>query len=231
MSRPKGGKRPFRTPKERVNGRIRAREVRLLADDGKQLGIFPTSDALSMAKEQQLDLVEISPNAEPPVCKITDYGKYSYEQKKLRKEQKKTTTTIKIKEIQLRPNIDPHDFTFKLNHAIDFLCDDMKVKVILRFRGKELRTKHIGLQTIEAFLEKIKPWGHTDTKPREAGRSVIVLLNPVNKKQRAPHPNPEDRMKDIDHDEIRHVEGADVNQRRGGFRKDANAKTKVPETS
>ena len=107
----------------------------------------------------------------------------------------------------------------------------MKVKVILRFRGKELRTKHIGLQTIEAFLEKIKPWGHTDTKPREAGRSVIVLLNPVNKKQRAPHPNPEDRMKDVDHDEIRHVEGADVNQRRGGFRKDANAKTKVPEAS
>ena len=145
MSRPKGGKRPFRTPKERVNGRIRAREVRLLADDGKQLGIFPTSDALSMAKEQQLDLVEISPNAEPPVCKITDYGKYSYEQKKLRKEQKKTTTTIKIKEIQLRPNIDPHDFTFKLNHAIDFLCDDMKVKVILLFRGKQLRTKHLSL--------------------------------------------------------------------------------------
>ena len=132
-----------------------------------------------MAKEQQLDLVEISPNANPPVCRITDYGKYAYEQKKLRKEQKKSSTTIKIKEIQLRPNIDPHDFTFKLNHAIDFLCEDMKVKVILRFRGKELRTKHIGLQTIEAFLEKIKPWGHCDTKPREAGRSVIVLLNPA----------------------------------------------------
>ena len=176
---------------------------------------------MRLAKEQRLDLVEISPNANPPVCRITDYGKYSYEQKKLRKEQKKTASTIKIKEIQLRPNIDPHDFTFKLNHAIDFLCEDMKVKVILRFRGKELRTKHIGLQTIKAFIEKIKPWGHCDTKPREAGRSVIVLINPVSKDQRAPHPNPEERMQDVDYDDIRHVEGSDVNKRRGGVRNQA----------
>ncbi len=231
MSRPKGGRRPSRTPKEIVNGRIRAKEVRLLSDDGKQLGVYQLQDALQLAKEQGLDLVEISPNAEPPVCKVTDYGKYSYEQKKLRKEQKKTSTTVKIKEIQLRPNIDPHDFTLKLNHAIDFLCDDMKVKVILRFRGKELRTKHIGLQTIEAFMDKIKPWGHSDTKPREAGRSVIVLLNPISKKQRAPHPNPEDRMKDVDYDEIRHVDGADINQRGNKTRKDSVDNIKVSEAS
>ena len=180
-----------------------------------------------MAKEQLLDLVEISPNANPPVCRITDYGKYAYEQKKLRKEQKKSSTTIKIKEIQLRPNIDPHDFTFKLNHAIDFLCEDMKVKVILRFRGKELRTKHIGLQTIEAFLEKIKPWGHCDTKPREAGRSVIVLLNPLSKIARTAS-EPDERMKDVDYDDIRHVEGADVKKRGGGFRKESLDNIKMP---
>ena len=200
----------------------------MLSDDGRQLGVYQIQEAMRMAKEQQLDLVEISPNANPPVCRITDYGKYAYEQKKLRKEQKKSSTTIKIKEIQLRPNIDPHDFTFKLNHAIDFLCEDMKVKVILRFRGKELRTKHIGLQTIEAFLEKIKPWGHCDTKPREAGRSVIVLLNPLSKDQRAPHPNPDERMKDVDYDDIRHVEGADVKKRGGGFRKESLDNIKMP---
>ena len=228
MSRPRGGRRPYREPKERVNGRIRAREVRLLSDDGKQLGVYTIQEAMQMAKDKQLDLVEISPNAKPPVCKITDYGRYAYEQKKLKKEQKKSSSTAKIKEIQLRPNIDPHDFTFKLNHAIDFLCEDMKVKVILRFRGKELRTKHIGLQTIEAFLEKIKPWGHCDTKPREAGRSVIVLLNPLNKNQRAPHPNPEERMKDVEYDDIRHVDGADVNKRSNVFRKDSLEKIKMP---
>ena len=180
------------------------------------------------AKELRLDLVEISPNASPPVCRITDYGKYSYEQKKLGKEQKKATVTVKIKEIQLRPNIDPHDFTFKLNHAIDFLCEGMKVKVVLRFRGKELRTKHIGVQTIEAFIEKIKPWGSCDTKPREAGRSVIVLINPQPKDQRAPHPNPEERAVEVDYDELRHVEGADIKKPNNGFRNQAPGSVKLP---
>lgn len=228
MSRPRGGRRPYRAPKERVNGRIRAREVRLLADDGKQLGVYSIQEAMRMAKGQQLDLVEISPNAKPPVCRITDYGKYSYVQKRLRKEQKKATVTVKIKEIQLRPNIDPHDFTFKLNHAIDFLCEGMKVKVILRFRGKELRTKHVGVQTIEAFIEKIKSWGSCDTKPREAGRSVIVLINPLPKNQRAPHPNPEERAVEVDHDEIRHVEGSDVKKSRSGFRNKTLNNIKLP---
>ena len=228
MSRPKGGRRPYRAPRTRVNGRIRAREVRLLMDDGQQRGVFSIQDAMRKAKEMRLDLVEISPNASPPVCRITDYGKYSYEQKKLRKEQKKATVTVKIKEIQLRPNIDPHDFTFKLNHAIDFLCEGMKVKVILRFRGKELRTKHIGVQTIEAFIEKIKPWGSCDTKPREAGRSVIVLINPQPKDQRAPHPNPEERAVEVDYDELRHVEGADIKKPNNSFRNQAIDSIKLP---
>lgn len=228
MSRPRGGRRPYRAPKERVNGRIRAREVRLLSDDGKRLGVYSIQEAMRMAKGQQLDLVEISPNAKPPVCRITDYGKYSYVQKRLRKEQKKATVTVKIKEIQLRPNIDPHDFTFKLNHAIDFLCEGMKVKVILRFRGKELRTKHVGVQTIEAFIEKIKSWGSCDTKPREAGRSVIVLINPLPENQRAPHPNPEERAVEVDHDEIRHVEGSDVKKSRSGFRNKTLNNIKLP---
>ena len=167
MSRPRGGRRPYRAPKERVNGRIRAREVRLLSDDGKQLGVFSIQEAMRKAKEQQLDLVEISPNAKPPVCRITDYGKYSYDQKRLRKEQKKATVTV-------------------------------------------------------------KPWGSCDTKPREAGRSVIVLINPLSKKVRAPHPNPEERMKDVDYDDIRHVDGADVKKRGSGFRNKALDDIKLP---
>ena len=104
----------------------------------------------------------------------------------------------------------------------------MKVKVILRFRGKELRTKHIGVQTIEAFIEKIKPWGSCDTKPREAGRSVIVLINPQPKDQRAPHPNPEERAVEVDYDELRHVEGADIKKPNNDFRNQAVASSKRP---
>ena len=156
-----------------------------------------------MAKEQRLDLVEISPNATPPVCRITDYGKYAYEQKKLRKEQKKSTTTIKIKEIQLRPNIDPHDFTFKLNHAIDFLCEDMKVKVILRFRGKELRTSAawvhesapLWLRELGALGQwsglELDAWSETLVRcARKAGRAVeeMRVLTPE-----ADFPSPDGR--------------------------------------
>ena len=105
----------------------------------------------------------------------------------------------------------------------------MKVKVILRFRGKELRTKHVGVQTIEAFIEKIKPWGSCDTKPREAGRSVIVLINPQPKDQRAPNPNPEERAVEVDHDEIRHVEGADIKKKSStGFRNKTLGNIKLP---
>jgi translation initiation factor IF-3 len=118
----------------RINGKIRAREVRVIGVDGQQIGVLPLGEALTMARNHGVDLVEIAPNATPPVCRVVDFGKYRYEQSKKDKESKKHQHANKVKEIQLSPTIDPHDFGVKLSHAVDFLCEDMKVKVTLRFR-------------------------------------------------------------------------------------------------
>src|SRR3954466_12446466 len=136
----------------RVNGKIRAREVRVIGVDGKQVGVISLGDALNMARQNGVDLVEISPNAVPPVCRLVDYGKFRYEQSKKDKEAKKHQHANKVKEIQLSPSIDPHDFGVKLNHAIDFLCEEMKVKVTLRFRGREMAHKEFGFQQVEKFI-------------------------------------------------------------------------------
>ena len=113
----------------RVNGKIRAREVRVIGPEGNQFGVLPLADAINLARQHAVDLVEIAPNATPPVCRLVDYGKYRYEQSKKDKEAKKHQHANKVKEIQLSPSIDPHDFGVKLSHAIDFLCEEMKVKV------------------------------------------------------------------------------------------------------
>ena len=113
----------------KVNGKIRAREVRVIGGDGSQLGVLSLQDALNRARVEGVDLVEIAPTANPPVCRLVDYGKFRYEQSKKEKESKKRQHATKVKEIQLSPGIDPHDFGVKLNHAIEFLCEDMKVKV------------------------------------------------------------------------------------------------------
>ena len=123
-------------PFVRVNGKIRAREVRVIGSDGKQLGILSLGDALTLARSHGVDLVEIAPNATPPVCRIVDYGKFRYEQAKRDKESRKHQHATKVKEVQLSPKIDPHDLSVKLAHAIGFLSDDMKVKVTLKFRGR-----------------------------------------------------------------------------------------------
>jgi translation initiation factor IF-3 len=119
----------------RINGKIRAREVRVIGHDGKQLGVMSLNDALNLARQAGVDLVEIAATAVPPVCRVVDFGKYRYEQAKKDKESKKHQHASTVKEIQLSPRIDPHDLGVKLQHAIDFLCEDMKVKVALRFRG------------------------------------------------------------------------------------------------
>jgi translation initiation factor IF-3 len=175
-------------PFVRVNGKIRAREVRVIGDAGKQVGILSLGDALTMARSMGVDLVEIAPTATPPVCRLVDYGKFRYEQAKRDKESKKHQHANKVKEVQLSPKIDPHDLSVKVGHAIDFLCEDMKVKVTLKFRGREMAHTEFGFQVIEKFLMEIAPFGHPDSQAKLIGRGITVMISPLPRNKRAKHP-------------------------------------------
>ena len=172
----------------RVNGKIRAREVRVIGVDGKQLGVLTLGDALNMARSHGVDLVEIAANANPPVCRLVDYGKYRYEQAKREKESKKHQHATKVKEVQLSPKIDPHDLGVKIGHAVDFLCEDMKVKVTLKFRGREMAHTEFGFQVVRRFLTEIAPYGHPDFEPKLIGRGINVMISPLPRNKRARHP-------------------------------------------
>lgn len=172
----------------RVNGKIRAREVRVIGEGGKQLGVLSLGEALTLARAQGVDLVEIAPNATPPVCRIVDYGKFRYEMAKKEKESKKHQHANKVKEVQLSPHIDPHDFSVKLGHTVDFLCEDMKVKVTLKFRGREMAHQEFGFQQVNKLLQEVAPWGHPDSTPKLTGRSITVMISPLPRNKRAPHP-------------------------------------------
>jgi translation initiation factor IF-3 len=161
--------------------------------DGKQLGVLSLADAINMARASGVDLVEIAANATPPVCRLVDFGKYRYELSKRDKEAKKHQHANKVKEIQLSPSIDPHDFGVKLSHAIDFLCEEMKVKVTLRFRGRELAHKEFGFQQVEKFIKEVAPWGHPDFSPKLVGKGINLMLSPLPRNKRARHPRGEDR--------------------------------------
>ncbi|MCS1410899.1 MAG: Translation initiation factor IF-3 [Verrucomicrobia subdivision 3 bacterium] len=192
LSRPHFSRnRRFRGPRIRTNERIRAREVRVVDAKGKQLGIFSRHEALKVARERQIDLVEVAENANPPVCRLVDFGKYQYEQAKKKKETKKNQHANRTKEVQLSVKIDPHDLQTKQNHAIDFLCADMKVKVTLRFRGRENAHKEVGFEVIENFMQNLAPWGHADAPTKKIGRGLIIMISPLPKNQRAPHPGHE----------------------------------------
>jgi translation initiation factor IF-3 len=175
-------------PFVRVNGKIRAREVRVIGVDDKQLGILSLGDALNMARANGVDLVEIAPNATPPVCRLVDYGKYRYEQAKRDKESKKHQHATKVKEVQLSPKIDPHDLGVKIEHAVDFLCEDMKVKVTLKFRGREMAHTEFGFQVVNKFLADIAPYGHPDFAPKLIGRGINVMISPLPRNKRAKNP-------------------------------------------
>ena len=172
----------------RINGKIRAREVRVVGDEGKQLGVMSLGDALNLARQHGVDLVEIAPNAVPPVCRIVDFGKFRYEQAKKEKESKKHQHANTVKEVQLSPRIDPHDLGVKANHAIEFLCEDMKVKVALKFRGREMAHTEFGFQVINQFLEKIAPWGHPDFQPKLVGRNINLMISQLPRNKRAKPP-------------------------------------------
>jgi translation initiation factor IF-3 len=173
----------------RVNGKIRAREVRVIGVDGKQLGILSLGDALNQARANGVDLVEIAPTATPPVCRLVDYGKYRYEQAKKDKETKKHQHASTVKEVQLSPRIDPHDLGVKTDHAVNFLCEDMKVKVTLKFRGREMQHTEFGFQVIKKFLEDISPYGHPDFEPKLVGKGINVMISPLPRNKRAKNPH------------------------------------------
>ncbi|HVV01906.1 MAG TPA: translation initiation factor IF-3 [Verrucomicrobiae bacterium] len=175
----------------RVNGKIRAREVRVIGLDGKQLGVLSLGDALTMARTNGVDLVEIAANATPPVCRLVDFGKFRYEQAKRDKESRKHQHANKVKEVQLSPKIDPHDLSVKIQHAVDFLCEDMKVKVTLKFRGREMAHTEVGFQVINKFLTEITPYGHPDFPPKLIGRGINVMLSPLPRNKRAKNPRGE----------------------------------------
>lgn len=173
----------------RVNGKIRAREVRVIGLDGKQLGVMSLGDALTMARSNGVDLVEVAATATPPVCRLVDFGKYRYEQAKRDKESKKHQHANKVKEVQLSPKIDPHDLGVKVGHAIDFLCEDMKVKATLKFRGREMAHTEFGFQVIEKFLNEIAAYGHPDFEPKLVGRGISLMISPLPRNKRAKHPS------------------------------------------
>ncbi|MDR1773667.1 MAG: translation initiation factor IF-3 [Clostridioides sp.] len=161
-----------------INEQIRDKEVRLLSKEGEQLGIVSIKDAQRKANEQHLDLVLISPNAKPPVCKILDYGKYKYEQQRKEKEAKKKQKIVNIKEIRLRPGIETNDLNTKANNAIKFLQKGDKVKVELRFRGRELGHKDIGKEVMLKFIEIVKEFGEPVKAPNFEGNTMVVIIDP-----------------------------------------------------
>jgi translation initiation factor IF-3 len=174
-----------REPQHRRNGKIRAREVRVIDENREQVGVIPLSDALKLAQSKGLDLIEIAPNATPPVCRIVDYGKFRYEEAKKDKDATRSSAG-RMKEIQLSAVIDPHDFGTKLGHAIEFLCADMKVRLKLRFKGRQKAHKEVGFQIINKFVAGVAAYAQADSPPKMLGdRDLNVVLSPLPREKRA----------------------------------------------
>ena len=162
----------------RINEEIRVREVRVTTAEGEQLGIMQVRDALQMAIEQNLDLVEVAPTARPPVCRIMDYGKFKYEQQKRDKEAKKKQKIVTIKEVKLRPNIEDHDFDVKKKNALRFLEDGDKVKVTIMFRGRELSHPELGRVVLVRMAKELAEIANVARDPKLEGKNMIMILNP-----------------------------------------------------
>ena len=160
----------------RINDDIRVREVRVIDENGQQLGIMATRDAVRIAEEHHLDLVEISPQARPPVCKILDYGKYRYEQQKREKEARKNQKVFEIKEVKLRPGIEDHDFGVKFKNAARFLQEGNKVKVTIMFRGRELSHPELGLNVLTRFAKELEASATVEKAAKLEGRNMTMIL-------------------------------------------------------
>lgn len=177
--KPRGG-RVFKEDPHRINEKIRVPEVRVVGE-GIQQGIYPVSKAIQMAEQLELDLVEISPNASPPVCKIIDYKKYLYEQKKRQKELKAKQSKIVIKEIRFGPNTDDHDFQFKLNHAKKFLSEGSKLKAFVFFKGRSIVFKDRGEILLLKFAQELEDYGVVESMPDLQGKKMTIIINPKKK--------------------------------------------------
>lgn len=161
-----------------INEQIRDKEVRLIDADGTMLGIMTSKDAQMLANSKSLDLVKIAPQAVPPVCRIMDYGKYMFELAKKEKEARKNQKIVSIKEVRLSASIEDHDFDFKVKNAIKFLKDGDKVKVSVKFRGREMNYTSLGEQVLEKFAEAVKEFGTVEKKPKLEGRNMLMIINP-----------------------------------------------------
>ena len=160
-----------------INGEIRAKEVKLIGDNGEQLGVFSLFDARNMAEEKRLDLVLVAPQANPPVCKIMNYGKYKFEQAKKEKEAKKKQKVVEIKEIRITPNIEEHDFGFKAKNARKFIEDGNKLKITVRFKGREINNSKLGEDVLNRFIENLSDIAIVDKAPKLEGKNMFIMLS------------------------------------------------------
>jgi translation initiation factor IF-3 len=175
-SRDRGG--PTAAPEARINDRIRVPEVRLVGPNGEQVGIVRIEDALRLAVEADLDLVEVAPQARPPVCKLMDYGKYKYESAQKARESRRNQQLTVIKEQKLRPKIDPHDYETKKNHVVRFLEHGHKVKVTIMFRGREQSRPELGFRLLQRLAEDVNELGFVESSAKQDGRNMIMVLAP-----------------------------------------------------
>ena len=162
----------------RVNDQIRAREVRLVGPEGEQVGIVPIGEALRLAQDTDLDLVEVAPTARPPVCKLMDYGKFKYESAQKAREARRNQSLTVIKEMKLRPKIDPHDYATKRGHVVRFLKAGDKVKVTIMFRGREQSRPELGFRLLKRLAEDVQELGFVESSPKQDGRNMIMVMAP-----------------------------------------------------
>jgi translation initiation factor IF-3 len=172
---------PTRDTGPRVNARIRAPEIRLIGAEGENIGVVTPARGMELAEQAGLDLVEISPNATPPVCKIMDFGKFKYEQQKRESEARKKQKVIEVKEVKFRPNTDTHDYQVKMRNVVKFLENGDKVKITLRFRGREMAHQNLGRELLERVAEDIKEIGKVENMPKMEGRQMIMMIGPLPK--------------------------------------------------
>lgn len=180
---PKGNFPPRENSKYKVNREIKGNEFRVIDPDGKMLGVMSRADAVRRAEDYELDLIEISPKAVPPVVRIMDYGKFSYEIQKKEKIQKKNQVQQQMKEIRFKSRTDTHDFNFKTKHAREFLEEGNKVKASVMFRGREITHKDIGQEMLEKFVQALEDVGKVDNPPKMEGRNMTVILAPLKSKK------------------------------------------------
>ena len=190
------GQRPDnrRVPAVRINDRIRVPSVRVIGDEGEQLGVMDVRDAIRAARERGLDLVEVAPTAEPPVCRIIDFGKFQYEAKKKANEAKKKQVTITVKEVKFRPGTDDHDYSYRMKHAREWLEEGDKVKATIWFRGREMTHRELGSRILEKLENDLADVGEVETRPRMEGNQMFIIFGPKRHKgtskpeQPAPQP-------------------------------------------